>query len=329
MSENTKSNSKILESASNSEPVITEASNTDSKKVLLSIIGIALLAGSVLVGVILVKRQQNLEEQAGGLPPATCPAGTDYLFRTPGNLKVGDVVNFGGTITFLQDSWDVGYKGGVLLAESGEKITVTFPNEVLLHSVLIYDNDPESDEAGWSINSVLLPQTGNNDWAPVFQLNLTSTQMVFDYGGDSPHFNVCIKEASTPSPTDMPTATPTEILLPTATTTPSPTSTPSPTRTATITPTGTLSPTPTGQASPTPTTFVGGGPSPTPTTTGAPTATPTTTTIPQSESPTPTTSGDTGGTGDQQLPDAGFDEPVVYFLASGLLVILAAFILVF
>ncbi len=115
--------------------------------------------------------------------------------------------------------------------------------------------------------------------------------------------------------------------------TPTPTGTLSPTPTATITPTGTLSPTPTGQASPTPTTFVGGGPSstptntPAPTNTNAPSPTPTTGTIAQSESPTPTRSGDTGGTGDQQLPDAGFDKPIIFFGLSSILLIIGALIL--
>lgn len=112
-----------------------------------------------------------------------------------------------------------------------------------------------------------------------------------------------------------------------------PTSTPTPTGTAgpTATPTATSTPGPTatGTISPSPTSTpteppVGGGPTNTPVPTA--TATPTTGQIAQADTPAPTDSGDIGGT-DEELPDAGFADPIYLFLLSGLLTIFAAIVL--
>lgn len=115
-----------------------------------------------------------------------------------------------------------------------------------------------------------------------------------------------------------------------------PSATASPTNSPTATPTNTNQPTNMPTNSPTPTdTSVGGGPTNTPQPTATPTtsqvadnptATPTTGRIAKANSPTPTDSGATGGAGDE-LPDAGFDDPIYLFAMSGLLAMLGALIL--
>jgi hypothetical protein len=155
--------------------------------------------------------------------PAACPPNTELLFSKSGNLNTGDGVAVGGTVSSSEGSWKVGSRNGVLMAEDGSKLSVNFPNLVYLDTALIYDNDPKSGESPWSINGKSLPVTDNNKWAPPFKLDISSTQMNFDYGGDSPHFNVCVKEQS------IPTNTPTPI--PSNTNTPTPTFSPSPTPT--------------------------------------------------------------------------------------------------
>ncbi|OGM05168.1 hypothetical protein A2715_03360 [Candidatus Woesebacteria bacterium RIFCSPHIGHO2_01_FULL_39_32] len=176
------------------------------KKVIATIFGVLLLIGGVTVGVLLVQRQQLLEQEASsGDTPPSCPSDTQLLFSNSGDLHVGDTVGSGGSISSMQGSWKVASRNGVLMAESGAKITVDFPNSTHLDTALIYDNDPKSGEQPWSINGVSLPVTDNNEWGPPFNLNLTATQMVFNNGGDSPHFNICIKP---PTITATPTATP-------------------------------------------------------------------------------------------------------------------------
>lgn len=140
-----------------------------------------------------------------GQAPPSCPANTEILFFKSGSLSVGDTLKLDGKIDSMQGSWSVGSRDGVLMAENGSKISVSFPNNVLLDTVLIYDNDPKSGEQPWSINGVSLPETGDNKWGPPYKLNKSVTKMSFDNGGDSPHFNVCVsKQSVSPTPTNPP-----------------------------------------------------------------------------------------------------------------------------
>lgn len=155
-----------------------------------------------------------------GPAPPSCPSDTDLLFSRSGSLNTGDSVGADGKVGSMQGSWKVGSRDGILMAEDGRTINVDFPSLTLLDTVLIFDNDPKSGEQPWSINGTSLPVTGGGKWAPPFKLNKTVTQMSFDNGGDSPHFNICIKKqtvTNTPTPTTTTTLTPS----PTPTTPPS------------------------------------------------------------------------------------------------------------
>lgn len=172
--------------------------------------------------------------------PAVCPSGTTVLFSTVETLGVGRRVNAEGTVKTMDGAWKVAMRDGVPMAEGGKKIRVEFPRDILLRSALIYDNDPKSGENPWSINGTSLPKTNNNTWTVPFSLNITANYMEFDWGGDSPHINVCV---STAQPTNTPTPTPTPTMTPTPSVTQGPTATPTPSRTPTPTSTGTLTPT--------------------------------------------------------------------------------------
>lgn len=180
--------------------------------------------------------------------PAVCPSGTTVLFSTVETLGVGRRVNAEGTVKTMDGAWKVVMRDGVPMAEGGKKIRVEFPRDILLKSALIYDNDPKSGEQPWAINGTSLPKTNNNTWASPFTLNLTANYMEFDWGGDSPHINVCVSTAQptqtpTPTPTPSPTVTSTPPVTQTPTATPTRTPTPTVTRTPTASPTGPLTPT--------------------------------------------------------------------------------------
>ena len=170
------------------------------------------------------------EEQISTTPTPTptvlpsCPANTTLLFSKAGRLSVGDTLEASGELTLEEGSWSVGSRNGILMAEGGRTMRVDFPKPTLLDTVLIFDNDPKSGEQPWSINGTSLTVTDGGKWAPPFKLNLTTTQMNFDNGGDSPHFNICIKEVTTPTSTPTPTLK----LTPTPHSTPTPTITPTP-----------------------------------------------------------------------------------------------------
>ena len=174
--------------------------------------------------------------------PPSCPSGTQLLFSQAKNLTVGTTVGANGQVSSLNGSWVVDTQNGPLMARDGTKMTITFPQQTLLDSVFIFDNDPKSGESPWSINGVSLPVTGQGKWGPLFHLGLTSNQMVFNNGGDSPHFNICLKFTNTPTstPTPKPTVTP----KPTPTVTPKPTTTPAVSPTPTTTPAPTVTPNP-------------------------------------------------------------------------------------
>ncbi len=182
-----------------------------------------------------------------------CPSGTELLFAKIGTLSTNQSLALGGKVSSLTGSWAVEDQDGVLMAAHGSKMTVQFSQSVILDTVLIFDNDPKTGEKPWSINGTALTTTGNDQWAPPFKLNQKATSMVFDYGGDSPHFNICLK------PESVPTVTPTKKLTPT----PTVKITPTPTKKLTPTPTVKPSKTPTPSLSVTPSISPTEGPTPT------------------------------------------------------------------
>lgn len=163
-------------------------------------------------------------------PPVACPVGTEQLFTKTGTISPGHTTAVAGVVTTIDGSWIGESREGVLLVANGNKLTVSFPIDVVIDTVLIFDNDPKTGEKPWSINGNSLPTTPDDTWAQAYKLNITAKQMNFDYGGDSPHFNVCIKaNVPTPTRTNTPTPTPTPTL--TSTPTPKPSTTPPPTAT--------------------------------------------------------------------------------------------------
>ncbi len=152
-------------------------------------------------------------------PTGSCPAGTELLFSELGPLPIGSPTALGGTVTDAvtpwAPEWDVENRNGVPLAWSNTGLTVTFPQNVVLDTVLMYDHDPQGKGVGWSINGVQLPWGADDVWSPPYALNRIANQMIFDYGADSPHFNICVRSA-----TGGPTPTPTVATAPTGTPTP-------------------------------------------------------------------------------------------------------------
>jgi hypothetical protein len=210
-----------------------------SKVVLLSTF--VLLMG-VVSGYVLLSNRLSSNSQASGTVPS-CPSGTNYLFSGTGDLKVGNSTNFGGRISSIVNGpssiWTMENRDGRPMAKYGYTMAVEFSSSVYLDSVLIYDNDPKSGEHAWKLNGISLPTTSDNTWYPTaYSIHLNTNKLTFDYGGDSAHYNVCVKTVSA-SPTPKPTSTPSPSHSPT----PSPTLVPSPT--ATPVPTATLTPTPT------------------------------------------------------------------------------------
>lgn len=157
--------------------------------------------------------------------PVNCPSGTSPLFptSTPA-LTPGQNLAFGGNISNINwsGSWRTSLIDGIPMTENGNHIEITFPTPgVYIHSVLIYDNDPKSGESPWSINGINLPTTPNNSWGAMFPVNLTTSHVIFDNGGNSPHFNLCISNTGV-SPTKTPTPTiPPGTIVPTDSPTPS------------------------------------------------------------------------------------------------------------
>lgn len=232
----------------------------DRKKLWL-IAATLFIAVTIPLAVYLAQQSQELRQRAQqvfssptptpapGITPPSCPSDTQLLFANTDSLNIGTTLTAGGTISSMQGSWSVGTRDGVLVAGGGQKMGVTFAYTVLLDTVLMFDHDPKSGESLWSINGVSLPVTGGGKWGS-YTLDLPATQMNFDNGGDSPHFNVCVKE-SQPSPTPIPL--------------PSPTPPPSPDLTASPVPTPYVTPNPTPATSP------GiGGPAPSPRATPSP-----------------------------------------------------------
>src|SRR3989344_654597 len=155
-----------------------------SKKTVLIIIGIIVVAFIVLT-VYLITHRQTLFSQATGAP--TCPSGTQLLFTSSTSLRVGSTVALGGKIESLSGNPTMENRDGVPLVQYVPSIKVTFSRKILLDSALIFDNDPKSGEKPWSINGVSLPVAGQGKWGPLFKLNQLTNVMNFENGGDSSH----------------------------------------------------------------------------------------------------------------------------------------------
>ncbi|OGK11773.1 hypothetical protein A2954_04940 [Candidatus Roizmanbacteria bacterium RIFCSPLOWO2_01_FULL_37_12] len=190
-----------------------------NKKFIL--IGISVLV-VLFIGltIYLLTNRQILFSQATVAP--SCPGETQLLFTSSTSLKVGSTVALGGKIESVSGNPTMENRDGVPMVLFAPSIKVKFPHNVFLDSALIFDNDPKQGEKPWSINGVSLPVSGQGKWAPLFKLNLTSDIMNFENGGDSSHFNVCVKDIPSPSSTPFPSNTPGPTKTPTPQSTPTP-----------------------------------------------------------------------------------------------------------
>lgn len=125
-------------------------------------------------------------------PKLSCPSYTMPLFDSKGTLAIGSILSSGGYITDMTGDWVVQSQDGILVAEEGRTMTIAFLSPVQVDSVVIYDNDPKQGETGWSLNGYPLRTTGNERWGWRFDFQITTSQLVFEKGDDSPHFNVCV-----------------------------------------------------------------------------------------------------------------------------------------
>lgn len=203
-----------------------------NKKLLLVLVVIAVVPFFLLT-IFLITNRQSIRSRASAA--SSCPSGTQYLFTSSTNLRVGSTVALGGKIENTQSNPTMESRDGVPLVMSLQTMKVGFPNNVVLDTALIFDNDPKQGEKPWSINGQSLPVTGGGNWGPPYKLNQITNVMNFDNGGDSPHFNICVKETSpqpSPTPIPKPSSTPTPTITPTPestlTETPIPSVTPSP-----------------------------------------------------------------------------------------------------
>lgn len=216
-----------------------------NKKVFFILASIGIILLLFILTLFLLNNRQIIRSRAAGSP--NCPSGTQLLFSSGTSLKVGNSVTLSGKVESVDGQAFIENKDGVPMATYVKSMNVKFPNQIILDSALIFDNDPKSGEKPWSINGVSLPVTGGGNWAPPFKLNLTTNVMNFDNGGDSSHFNVCVKSTitatSTPQPSNTPGSTRTPTPTKTRTPTPTKTRTPTPTPTAELTPTETPVPT--------------------------------------------------------------------------------------
>ena len=210
-----------------------------NKKVFFILVSVGFVILLLFLTLQLLNNRQIIRSRAAGTP--NCPSGTQLLFSSGTSLKVGNSVTLSGKIESVDGQAFMENKDGVPMATYVKSMNVKFPNQIILDSALIFDNDPKSGEKPWSINGVSLPVAGGGNWAPLFKLNQTTNVMNFDNGGDSSHFNVCVKTTTTATSTPHPSNTP------------GPTRTPSPTKTRTPTPTSeiTLTKTPSPTITPT------------------------------------------------------------------------------
>lgn len=197
-----------------------------NKKPVL-IVGLIILTLSLVLSTIfLINSQRKLQSNVSAA--TNCPGGTQILFRGGMSLRVGSNTALEGRIESVEGQAFMENKDGVSMATYVKSMKVKFPGRILLHSALIFDNDPKSGEQPWSINGVSLPVTGGGNWAPLFNLNMNTDTMNFSNGGDSSHFNVCVKDSENPpTHTPSPTKTPTPAITITSTPTPTITITPS------------------------------------------------------------------------------------------------------
>ncbi|HEY7522735.1 MAG TPA: hypothetical protein VH813_04945 [Candidatus Limnocylindrales bacterium] len=106
----------------------------------------------------------------------------------------------GATFTFIEDdnvmrvraetNGDVvgRFPMGFLL---GDRATIEFAAPVRITGILWHDNDPNPGEAGWSVNGIAGPLTGDGNGI-ITPVNLVTDTLNVDAGGDSGGIDFCV-----------------------------------------------------------------------------------------------------------------------------------------
>jgi hypothetical protein len=136
--------------------------------------------------------------QAAGATAFPCD-GTKFFASAPSGAKffVNDSWQ-GGTFTSIENNASmeriVSTNGNVFGSfrplDSGYVATITFASPIHITSVLWRDNDPKAGEAGWSLNGVVGPLTGD-DGTLVTSVNIVTTTVTINAGGDSGGIDFC------------------------------------------------------------------------------------------------------------------------------------------
>jgi hypothetical protein len=116
----------------------------------------------------------------------------------------------GGTFTFIED-------GNIMRVRSetngdvvgrfpmgflnGDRATIEFDSPIHVTGILWHDNDPNPGEAGWSVNGIAAPLTGNGNGI-LTAVDLTTSTLNIDAGGDSGGIDFCF------APTELEGCTP-------------------------------------------------------------------------------------------------------------------------
>ena len=296
--------------------------NKNKKMILLSIFGVIILSLSVAVGVYLVQRQQDIRRDAARISPIPClidPAANRQIFNFNEKMIRSDKNEDQARTSVIPISLDAGEYKVILSSydDHSDKNGAQNQTNEIFYVVLVDEN---GNEVVRTNNISDLP---NDQDFLVEEVNssLVISEKVFGmfaYHAAYPErnansivpvcaaFELIVEEEPTPTPTTVVEASPT----PTANPTTIPTAIP--TEIVEKVPTNTPVPTTTPTKSPV---------EPSPTSTPAP--------IAQAEDPTPTDTGKIVGTGAEELPDAGFSNPVMLFIFSGLLVMAGALVLLF
>jgi hypothetical protein len=74
---------------------------------------------------------------------------------------------------------------------NGDRATIDFPAAVRITGILWHDNDPNPGEAGWSVNGIAGPLTGDGNGI-LTPVDLVTDTLEIDAGGDSGGIDFCV-----------------------------------------------------------------------------------------------------------------------------------------
>lgn len=152
--------------------------------------------------------------------PCTASSGTAF-FASAGHgaeFDEGDTWQH-GTFTFIESANSMRVReeiSGDLVGRfprgffRGDQATITFDRTIRITAIFWWDNDPKPGQAGWSVNGIAGPTTGNQA-GRCTGVNLTTDSLTIDAGGDSGGIDLWFVELATstvPSPSTTGAQTP-------------------------------------------------------------------------------------------------------------------------